>query len=1300
VEISTVSCPGDDQISRFIEGRLTSDDADRIQAHLDRCAACRTLVAGAAELPRTRSTSSDSNPPLRLARPEFRGTSRFRVIRRIGAGGMGVVYEAEDRERGQLVALKTLRTADSHTLYRLKREFRALADLHHPNLVSLYELVVDEECFFTMELLHGTDFLGHVGTPSLEPPVHAPTLPASHASLDKAPTAPTIQAPYSFLPFDGARLRRVLPQLIEGLTALHAAGKIHRDVKPSNVIVTSDGRAVLVDFGLVSQTDPLTPQSLDGHIVGTVSYMAPEQCRGELRLQPAADFYAVGVMLYEALTGRLPFDGSAMQVLVEKQQHDPPGPLELRPGIPADLAALCVDLMKRAPEERPSGAQILRRLGVETRKSRSSSEKTRSAHFAGREDELGRLKARLHAMARGEAVAMLVRGPSGIGKTSLCQRFLDLARSEHPDLVVLQGRCYERESVPYQAMDSLIDHLSQYWLGLSPKDAAALLPREAALLSRLFPVLGRVPCIAEAPRAREIANPQEQRTRAFAALRELLQRLGERHPVALILDDMQWVDGNTLAVLSDLMRPPDPPRLLLLLSTRPEEEKALEEVVRRMDASAETIDLAPLPERAATELAEELLGSRDLAGEVAREAGGNPFFIGELVQFVQTVDPSSLGSVRLEEVIAQRISQLSETCRRLLQLVALAGEPIARRTLGSALGISPAEVATEAGVLRPLRFIRAAGALADERVEPYHDRVRDAALASLDEGTRRAHHRALAIAYEQRADVSEEQLARHWRGAGEHGRAAEHARKAADQAHGRLDFDRAAGLYRIAIELGNPDGDARRELFTLLGGALANAGRAREAAQSLLAATEGAEPATSIELRRRSAEELLRGGYLDEGLAAIRAVLLDFGLHLARTPLGALLSILLRRAWLRLRGLRWRQRSVSELRPTELAKIDVLDTVATGLGFVDLIRGFDYQARCLVQSLRLGEPDRLARSLAREAAYLAGVGQVARARKVLMVTDRAVAQSRGQYAAAFASLGRGIVIYYSGEEWRSAYEEFVTAERLFLAQGRAGWEVDTAQLHQSFSLLHQGELAELSRRIPSYIREAERRGDQYASVNLRTRLGVIWLARDDVARAEQDLEAALASWMPPEKGFFVQHFWAMLGRGENALYAGEAEKGAAQLAESAPGLKRSQLLRVPLVRIEVADMQGRLALAQAAQSNDPRLAQNHLATARECVRRLERERMPLARKLSRLLLATVAQREGHPREARQLLEEVIVSLVGNGMMLHAAAARRRLGELLDGEAGAALLAEADSWYAAQGVRNPARLTEMLIPGWS
>jgi tRNA A-37 threonylcarbamoyl transferase component Bud32 len=1213
---------------------------------------------------------------------EFEGTSRFKVIRRIGAGAMGVVYEAEDRERGQRIALKTLRSADSHTLYRLKREFRALADLSHPNLVSLFELVVGKECFFTMELIHGLDFLGYL-RPSTQP-----------QGADQ-----TLEVPVGSLRCDEGRLRGAASQVVEGLMALHRAGKIHRDVKPSNVLVGEDGRAVLVDFGLVTQSDPQVPESFDGHIVGTASYMAPEQCRGDLRLTPAADFYALGVMMYEALTGKLPFEGPSLRVLVDKQQLPPPTPKSLCREIPVDIDQLCTALLALRPEDRPAGPDILQRLGVAAREKRSSTRSMRAA-FAGRERELERLESVFALAARDQAAVALVRGPSGIGKSALCQRFLDQARRQHPDLVVVQGRCYERETVPYQAMDSLIDHLSQYWLALPGKDAAALLPREAALLSRLFPVLGRVPCVAEAPRAREIANPQEQRSRAFAALREVLQRLGERRPLALYLDDMQWVDGSTLAVLADLMRPPDPPRLLLLLSTRVEGSQALEELVRGMDTASENIDLEPLPPGDSAELAAMLLGTAEgeLASEVAREAGGNPFFIGELVQYVQTLDRTKLGAVRLDELIAERIGQLTPTSRALLQLVALAGQPIARKTLATALG-NPSQLTSEAGVLRTLRFIRSAGALSDELVEPYHDRVRDAALASLDDETRRAHHRALALAFEQQSNISEEQLARHWRDAGEIGRASEYSRKAADRALARLDFDRAAELYQMTLQLSAPTGEPRRLLLTAMGNALSNGGRALEAAETLSQATEGANPATRIELRRRSAEELLRGGYVDQGLALIKEVLADFGLRLARTPMRALLAILWRRGLLFLRGLGWRVRSISDIRPRDLAKMDVLDSVATGLGLVDVIRGFDFQTRALFHALQLGEPDRLARAFAREGAFLAAMGNERRAQKVLGLADETAAQSQAPYALAMAALGHGLATFYLALGWRASYDKLLEAERLFSAQGRFGWEVDSAQLGQSFALLQMGELEDLSRRVPAYIREAERRGDRYAAVNLRTRLNIVWLVRDEAARAEEDVTSALASWLPPSMGFFVQDFWALLGLGEAALYAGALESGAQRAAAVMPRLRQSQLLRIPFVRVELTCLLGRMALGRAAATSDSQAKSALLQEGRDCIRKLRREQLSLARSTAALLAATVLRIEGQPREAEALLEATIRELAAAEMNLHVAAARRRLGESFEGERGRALVAEADAWYAAHGVRQPARMTAMVLPGW-
>ena len=379
----------------------------------------------------TRVTANASSAKVDVPRQEWRGTARYQVVRLLGEGGMGTVYEVFDRDAQRSIALKTLQQANPASVYRFKQEFRTLADVQHPNLVHLYEFVASDsgEVFFTMELVRGTHFLRYV--------------------RDERETV------------DYARLRHAFRQLVEGVLALHSAGKLHRDIKPSNVLVTAEGRVVILDFGVAAELSTGAGHaSGEREIVGTAPYMAPEHALSAAP-HPASDWYSVGVVLYAAFAGHHPFVGSPNEIIARKLAADPVPPSQRGCDVPADLESLCLALLSRVPEMRPTGSEILRRLGAspdalnEVKLARMQM----APALVGRETHLQALGAALDATDAGGQVAVFASGLSGMGKSALMRQFLDeqLLRS---DALVLRGRAYERESVPFKAVDAIVDALS------------------------------------------------------------------------------------------------------------------------------------------------------------------------------------------------------------------------------------------------------------------------------------------------------------------------------------------------------------------------------------------------------------------------------------------------------------------------------------------------------------------------------------------------------------------------------------------------------------------------------------------------------------------------------------------------------------------------------------------------------------------------------------------------------------------------------------------------------------------------
>jgi hypothetical protein len=454
-----------------------------------------------------------------------------------------------------------------------------------------------------------------------------------------------------------------------------------------------------------------------------------------------------------------------------------------------------------------------------------------------------------------------------------------------------------------------------------------------------------------------------------------------------------------------------------------------------------------------------------------------------------------------------------------------------------------------------------------------------------------------------------------------------------------------------------------------------------------------------LEYRRRAAAQLLMSGHLDRGVAVLRDVLAASGMRLAASPRRALISLLLRRTLLRLRGLGFRETMIGRVPARELMRIDTCWSAAQGLGVVDTIRAADFQARHLLLALRAGEPYRVCRALAVEGAYLAlaGIPGKDRAGHVLR-TARALAeriQDQHPHAIGLVTLVEGMSAFLQGR-WTDAIELHGRAETILRERCRGvAWELATARLMWSVSLFFCGELGILAERLPALLKEAEARGDLYEATDLRIRIShANWLAADDPDAARREVRLAIARW--PAEAFYVQHWWSLIANLEIGLYSGQAAENWVLLTREWPRLEQSLLLRVQYVRLESLHHRGAAALALAANPATPEVLRSRLLrTAEADARRILRERAAWATPLAQLLLAAIASILGDREGGASVLAEAEAGFNAARMSLYAAAARFRRGELLgDGS----MAAEAAAWMHGQKIRNPARMAAMLAPG--
>ncbi len=1179
----------------------------------------------------------------------------YRVLQRLGAGAMGTVYEALDTRTDLPVALKVLSRVGPAEIRRLKREFRSLVGVSHPNLVRMFELGRQGDTwYFTMELVEGVNLLRYVreGLPD---------------GLGPLPVAAL------------RRLDACLRQLVAGVVAVHERGLLHLDLKPENILVAPDGRLVVLDFGLVQS---FTHTGLERRGVrGTPLYMSPEQAAVDV-LGPEADWYAVGAVLYHLMTGVPPFRASSVERLLsircEQDGEAPSVHVPMWSGDPLD--ALCAQLLRRAHAERPTGADVMERLDMPGHRPSPG----RRVGLVGQREAMDTLQEAFHrAREHGPVVAWL-EGPAGSGKSHLGGAFAKWA--EGAGATVLSGRCFEQDTTVFRALDPVVDELAVLL------EARRVRPEPLAIsgeVARAFPTLS--PFVARGPAAPGCdTDPHRSLEELAAGLSGLLAAVAEGGPLVVFVDDLHWGDSDSGRLLLELLLWP-PPRLLLVVAARNERsrpglEAELRLAARRLVPPGAWFEvvLGALNARDSEYLARLWLphDARQLAERVAREAGGNPMWIERLARFVSTEGARGGAAMTFADLVMWQVSTISKPCRSTLELLTLAGRPLDRASLAG-LSERPLDE-TLLGPLRQARLIRTEGLADEDLIDIFHDSVREVVLAWMPPSHRRALHARFVAQLDQATDgVELDRLAVHLHGMGDLERAATAAVLAAEAAERALAFHQAAEWYERALAWA-PETDRvgrmrRRADALRLAGQLTEAGTQYRALLEL-------EPKDAAELATLGADCFLTSGLIDDGVRLLTPLLAQAGMAARRHPVWTTIGVMARISWFAFRFPRWSPPSTAGSTDTRL--VQLCWSLGKGLGNVEPLGGASFFLVSLQLSLRHGAPGWAARGGAYLGALLAAMGAPgqARAQRVFDHAERLAAEAGDDEARGLVLVYRGIACTFGGD-WSGAR---ALADRGIEVLERecvgAHWGVTVGVGCALLALDHTGQGREVASRARRWVRESADRGDLYGATTAGLYAAACRIAEDEPEQAISEASELLRRWNQP--GYTVQELYVLRVMVQALVYRNEVSEAMARLESEWPKLSASGLLRIPVSRIDAVALRGRTHLAALLAG----CAEADRRVVERCARQLQREARSDARAHGLLLAAGNLSSCGQTTSVRDL--------VTGAHDLYTRSGARHYAALCDTWLHAGTSASARSVLHDSGVVHPGRWARLVAPGLS
>lgn len=1203
---------------------------------------------------------------------------RFKLIRELGRGGNGVVYEAVDMEKSVRTALKCLNGFDPVGISRFKNEFRALANFVHPNLIELHELFYERgQWFFSMELIEGMPFIEYVR------PLH-----------ENKPT------------LNQERLLHSLLQIISAVMTIHAAGKLHRDLKPSNILINRKGKVYILDFGLVAEQISRKP-NLFGEpvIVGTPAYMSPEQASHQATTE-ASDYYCIGSMMYEALTGRLPFEGTPFQILKSKQLLEPFPPIDNIDNLPMSLCELCNALLHSDPNQRPRGIDILRCLETfdqtNIKKEFIVIPPRESELFVGREYELSLLEQSFIVTEEKKSVAVFISGISGMGKSALLERFSALVANQ---AVVLSGRCYERESVPYKAFDGLIDELTQHLSQLPYSDLEMLLPNGKDALIRVFPVLQQVISIDNTESSTSPYDDQAERQRAFGALKELLRRFASRWPLILMVDDLQWGDLDSARLLGEILGPPDSPSLLFVGCFRIEDrEKSplLAKILSPRFLGSEAVNvhhlhLDILSSTDAIYMAKQLLNhygqsSSKIARLIAKEAKRVPFCISELAHYYRNREEDFRSSITFNGLISVRFATLSQEARNLLTYIAVAGREIDENIACQAAGLITSSHTT----IRTLNAANLVRMGPKRRLQIYHDRIRDSIISFLSSDELKRCHYNLAKAYEVSQSAKPEWLVEHYRAAEYFKKVVHYAIIAAASSDKQLAFNRSAELYRIAVELIEDNDPREVMLYQKLGDSLANAGKGSQSADAYKRALTKASKSEGVRLRRLIAEQLLQSGRFEEGRKASQRALSDVDIRLPKTFVTILFQLILYKVLNAITKIEIEPQKSSRVAPLLLSKIEALNAIFPGMSPFDFLMSSLLAEQFLYLSLKANESCYIARGISWKIislSFLGGNRNQKKARRLIRILAKYCTKSQSPYATALMKMSQAIYLLLHGSHFKDGLVPVEEAEIIFRNHCiGALWESNFCAMLRYATMSFTGDFRQLAHDVPLRVRDATEKEDLSAIQMLLYSQPYEYLIRDEPQAALDLLNDNLHLIVDRPQSFLI--FSVVFGIVDSLIYQNKSRQAYQYYKSQWDSFKYSLVVQSNYMKVGIYFYHIKCIISCCSTQPDPKLLK-----LLNKYRKVLRSITPGFKGIETYARAALTFFNGDKFKSQDILSTAIKEFEADQMNGYAICAKRHLGGIMGGQKGDILISQSDQYLLSQGIKRPEHFSDMIIPGF-